>query len=129
METDGGEDGAETVQMSAPGSKESRQHLMFTWGRRFRNVKCAETKHKTQSNQTKRDHICVYLHFISVRNDASWLGHANNQVNWGWCTNFFDVRAFSMHLAFMLINKCICTGSLFLVLLLPPRPPKNESNV
>lgn len=43
--------------MSAPGSKESRQDLMFTWENWLRNVKCVfstqQTKHKTQKDDLK----------------------------------------------------------------------------
>lgn len=51
------EDGVETLQMSAPGSRESRQDPKFTWKNWLRNVKCVfstqQAKHNTQHNVLK----------------------------------------------------------------------------
>lgn len=48
----------ETLQMSAPGSKESRPDPKFTWKNWLRNVKCVffstqQAKHNTQHNVLK----------------------------------------------------------------------------
>lgn len=53
METDGGEDGVETAQMSAPGSKESCQDRTSTWENWLRNVKMCVFNAPDDAQDTK----------------------------------------------------------------------------